>query len=89
VLSLVKQRWPRVETLLDGTPLVVVEKRRPIAERTKRVRVHERDVLAAARREGLERMAQVTYAVLERNGAVSIIPWRERLDEETKERPAA
>jgi uncharacterized membrane protein YcaP (DUF421 family) len=39
-------------------------------------RVDVSDVLTAARRlHGLERMEQIKYAVLERSGDVSIIPW--------------
>jgi uncharacterized membrane protein YcaP (DUF421 family) len=40
-------------------------------------RVDVSDVLTAARRlHGLERMEQIKYAVLERSGDISIIPWR-------------
>jgi uncharacterized membrane protein YcaP (DUF421 family) len=40
-----------------------------------KARIHERDILAAARKGyGLERMDQIKYAVLERNGNISIIP---------------
>ena len=38
-------------------------------------RVDEADVLAAARElQGLERLEQIKYAVLERSGGISIIP---------------
>src|SRR5512145_1482992 len=77
VLSLVKRRSPRIEKYLDGTPLVIVEQGRLLRDRMDKARVDEGDVLNAARREGLERLAQVKYAVLERNGDISIIPWRE------------
>ena len=41
-----------------------------------RERVDEADILHAARlQRGLERMEQVKYAVLERNGGITIIPW--------------
>jgi uncharacterized membrane protein YcaP (DUF421 family) len=41
-----------------------------------KARVEEADVLEAARLlQGLERMAQIKYAVLERGGAISIIPY--------------
>jgi uncharacterized membrane protein YcaP (DUF421 family) len=40
-------------------------------------RVDEEDVMAAAREtQGLERMDQIKYAVLERSGGISIIPKR-------------
>jgi uncharacterized membrane protein YcaP (DUF421 family) len=38
-------------------------------------RVDEGDILAAARcRHGLERLDQIKYAVLERNGEISVVP---------------
>ena len=44
-------------------------------DRMSRSRVDESDVLAAAReRQGLERMDQIKYAVLERSGGISIVP---------------
>jgi uncharacterized membrane protein YcaP (DUF421 family) len=88
-LSLVKGRWPRIERYLDGTPLVIVEGGRLLHDRMGKARVDEGDVLNAARREGLERLAQVKHAILERNGDISIIPWSESPDAPTTERPAA
>jgi uncharacterized membrane protein YcaP (DUF421 family) len=88
-LSLVKGRWPRIERYLDGTPLVIVEGGRLLHDRMGKARVDEGDVLNAARREGLERLAQVKHAVLERNGDISIIPWSESPGAPTTERPAA
>jgi uncharacterized membrane protein YcaP (DUF421 family) len=73
--ALVKQRSRTLERLIDGVPLVIVEDGRPLHERMDRSRVDEGDVLAAAReRQGLERMDQIKYAVLERSGGISIIP---------------
>ena len=89
VLSLVKRRSPRLEQFLDGTPVVIVENGRPLRERMDKERVDESDVLGAARREGLERMEQVKYAVLERNGQISIIPRDDATSAPASERPAA
>jgi uncharacterized membrane protein YcaP (DUF421 family) len=76
-LSLLKRRAPMVERWLEGAPLVIVDHGRPLVDRMKKARVDESDVLAFARRQhGLERMEQVKYAVLERSGDVSIIPWQ-------------
>lgn len=48
-----------------------------IAERARRERIDEQDVLEAARsHHGLERLDQVQYAVLERDGSISIVPKR-------------
>lgn len=74
VLSLLKQRSKVLERLLDDVPLVLVEEGRPLRDRMNRARVDEEDVLAAARmQQGLERMEQIRYAVLERSGGISII----------------
>lgn len=89
VLSLVKRRSPRLEKLLDGTPIVIVENGRPLRDRMDKERVDESDVLSAVRREGLERMAQIKYAVLERNGQISIIPRDDAPSAPASERPAA
>lgn len=74
-LSLLKQRSPKLELLLDDSPLIIVENGRPLQERMDKARIDESDVLTAARElQGLERMDQIKYAVLERSGGVSIIP---------------
>ena len=73
--SFVKRRFPRVDAIMDGKPLVIVENGRPLEDRMRRVRLDEADVLEAARRsQGLERMDQIKYAVLEQSGGISIIP---------------
>lgn len=74
-LSFVKERSPRLATWLDSRPLVIVEDGRPLTERLENSRVDLGDVLAAAReRQGLERLDQIKYAVLERSGGISIVP---------------
>jgi uncharacterized membrane protein YcaP (DUF421 family) len=74
-LSLLKGRAPGLEKLIDDVPLVLVEDGKPISERLRKARVDEEDILASARQlQGLERMEQIKYAVLERSGGISIIP---------------
>jgi uncharacterized membrane protein YcaP (DUF421 family) len=78
LISLAKQYFPRVEKLVDGVPLVIVENGRPCRRLMNKARVDEKDILAAAReRQGLESMEQIKYAVLERSGGISIIPYRQ------------
>lgn len=61
---------------MNGLPLVVVAQGQPLRERMASARVDEYDVLEAARRtRGLERMDQIKFAVLERSGGISIIPF--------------
>lgn len=70
-----KQRSPVADRLLDDVPLVLVEHGQILEDRMKRNHVDEGDLLEAARSlHGLENLDQVKYAVLERNGSISVIP---------------
>ena len=74
-LSLIKQRSPGLARLLEDVPVVVVAHGQVLKDRMDRARIDEDDVLEAARESrGLERLDQIKYAVLERNGRISIIP---------------
>ena len=74
VLARVQQLWPATEKVFNGVPTVIVENGQPLVERMRWARVGEDDVLEAARRQqGLERIDQIKYAVLERSGGISII----------------
>ena len=76
-LSYLKVRWHRLDRWLEGLPIVIVENGTPLRDRMRRARVDDGDILAAARElQGLERMDQIKYAVLERSGGISIIPVR-------------
>lgn len=75
ILAFWKHRWPAVERIVDGLPVVIVENGTPLKDRLDRERVDEEDILEAARKlHGLERMDQIKFAVLERAGGISIIP---------------
>ncbi len=74
-LSLLGQRFSFVERMVNNIPLVLVEEGQPLRDRMAKARVDEADILQSARQsQGLERMDQIKYAVLERSGGISIIP---------------
>jgi uncharacterized membrane protein YcaP (DUF421 family) len=74
-LSLWKARWPLLDRWIDGVPLILVENGVPLAERMRKARVDESDILTASRAtQGLERMDEIKYAILERSGGISIVP---------------
>jgi len=74
-LSLLKRRWSRLDIILEGQPLILVDNGQPLQELMDKARVDNDDILTAARHlHGLERMDQIKYAVLERSGGITIVP---------------
>lgn len=76
-LSVLKQRSPLAERLIDGLPTVLIDDGRVLQDRLDRSRIKIDDILEAARRtQGLERVEQIRFAVLEVGGTISIVPKR-------------
>jgi uncharacterized membrane protein YcaP (DUF421 family) len=76
VISFASSRIPLLERIIDGTPLVVVDHGRPMEDRLLKSRLSVADILEQARSsQGLERLDQIKYAVLEKSGGISIIPY--------------
>lgn len=72
--SLLKRRSSWASLHLEGEPMIVVEQGRLLRRRMDRARISESDILEAARiSQGLERLDQIKFATLERNGQISII----------------
>jgi uncharacterized membrane protein YcaP (DUF421 family) len=75
VLSYVKQWAPKAGLVIDGTPTILIANGRPDARALARARISIEDVLAAAReQQGLERLDQIKFAVLEANSGISVMP---------------
>ena len=68
-----KQYSSQVGKVTDSTPVVILGRGEWHERRMKMLRVQREDVMAAARQSGLERLEQVKYAIVERNGSISII----------------
>ncbi len=73
-ISALKQRFEWFGRIVDGTPVIVFEKGEWHQDRMRALRMLESDVMAAVRQKGLMRLEQVRYAIIERDGKVSIIP---------------
>lgn len=69
------QHSPSIDRLIEGMPLIIVERGRPLEDRMRKSRVDLADIHTAAHElQGLERLDQIKYAVLERSGGISIVP---------------
>ncbi|MFN2490454.1 MAG: DUF421 domain-containing protein [Actinomycetota bacterium] len=81
--SLLQERFPVLGTVMEGAPLILLKDGEPLHDRMTKARIDEHDIMEAGRtKHGLERFDQIKYAVLERDGGISVIPkaeaaWRE------------
>jgi uncharacterized membrane protein YcaP (DUF421 family) len=69
-----KSRSPRLGAVLDGTPLVIIRKSVWQPEVVKGMKLRREDIEAAARSANVKRVEDIDYAVLERNGRISVFP---------------
>jgi uncharacterized membrane protein YcaP (DUF421 family) len=67
-----KSKSPRLGRLVDGTPLVIIRNGTWQGDVARRMGIRREDVAAAARAKGVTAFEVVDYAVLERNGGISI-----------------
>ncbi|UBM23242.1 DUF421 domain-containing protein [Pseudomonas sp. p1(2021b)] len=73
-LSLAKLKSRRLARVLDGHATLVVEHGRFLHGRMRKARLTEDDILESARdSQGVETVEQIRYAIVERNGKISII----------------
>lgn len=78
-LSLLKQRSKKSEKLLDGVAEIVVEKGQPDKLKLKKARIDEEDILESAReKHELSTMDEIKYAILEKNGTITIVPFEDK-----------
>lgn len=73
VVSWAKLKWKGLAKAIDGTPIVIYADGEWFESRMAMVRVEREDVLASARGDGVIDMDKVRFAIVERNGAISII----------------
>jgi uncharacterized membrane protein YcaP (DUF421 family) len=73
LIAKLKQHFPRFGLLVDGTPLVLMKNGQWQKQVMDRMRIQDTDVMAAARTKGAKSLRDINYAILERNGGISII----------------
>jgi uncharacterized membrane protein YcaP (DUF421 family) len=74
-LSELKQHFPRIKYLLEGSTVMVVKNGQLLKKRMNELRVDEDEILEAARAaHGLSALAQIKYAFVEPNGEITLVP---------------
>ena len=77
-LSLLRCKSDRLARILDGVPLVLMEKNSWRRETLVRMRIQDDDVMHTARQQGIKDLSGIKAAVLESYGEITIIPREEK-----------
>jgi uncharacterized membrane protein YcaP (DUF421 family) len=79
-LSYVKRWWPKIARVIDGVPTVLVVDGRYDERALRGCRLDKEDVMEAARnQEGIERVSDIKFAILEVSGNISVIKKQSRI----------
>lgn len=76
LMSYARNRWPALGRVVDGVPIVLYRRGQWQERVMRRMKIAPEDVLAAARTKGLHGIDDVAFAVLERNGQISVLTAR-------------
>ena len=75
IMSLLKSKYKKLDKIVDGIPTVLINKGQLVKEALDNTRIEENDIMESARKiHGLQRLDQISYAILEKDGKISIIP---------------
>jgi uncharacterized membrane protein YcaP (DUF421 family) len=72
-VSYFKVRYKRFSEIVDGRPVVLLNDGQWQSELMRHLRLQDTDVMASARTKGIRTLDDIKYAVLERNGGISVI----------------
>ena len=76
ILTLAKKASPFFGRVTEGASLIIVDNGKALKKRMDKTKVDEEDIMQAARLTfGLERIDEIKYAVLEKDGTITIIPF--------------
>lgn len=75
-MSFLKQKFSKFEKIVDGMPLILVNNGKIQQKFLEKVQIDVADILESARKlQGLENLEQIKYAILEKDGDITIIPY--------------
>jgi uncharacterized membrane protein YcaP (DUF421 family) len=72
-VSVVTFKSRRVQTLVEGEPLILVQDGKPVEKNLRSERLNIDDVAEEARGQGIERLDEIKWCVLESSGSMSFI----------------
>jgi uncharacterized membrane protein YcaP (DUF421 family) len=72
-VSFTNFKFPKLRSIIDGEPIVVVQDGKPIDRNLRRERVTLDDLAAAMRKQGIGSLDDVQWAVMETSGVISFL----------------
>jgi uncharacterized membrane protein YcaP (DUF421 family) len=72
-VAYVNWRFPALRRVLEGEPVILLERGRPIERNLRRQRITLAELEAQARQQDIPGLERVAYAVLETNGKISFL----------------
>jgi uncharacterized membrane protein YcaP (DUF421 family) len=72
-VSVMTYKSRRAQTLVEGAPLILIQDGKPVEENLRSERLNIDDVAEEARGQGIERLDEVKWCVLETSGTMSFI----------------
>jgi uncharacterized membrane protein YcaP (DUF421 family) len=72
-LSWLNFRFPRVQPVFEGDPVIVLQDGKPIERNLRRNRITVEELAAQARMHEISQLEDIQWAVLETSGAISFI----------------
>jgi uncharacterized membrane protein YcaP (DUF421 family) len=72
-VSVLTYKSRRAQTLVEGAPLILVQDGKPVDKNLRSERLNIDDVAEQARGQGIERLDEVKWCVLETSGSMSFI----------------
>lgn len=72
-VSVVTFKSRRVQTLVEGAPLILVQDGKPVEKNLRSERLNIDDIAEQARGQGIERLDEIKWCVLESSGSMSFI----------------
>lgn len=77
IFGVLKKYVPGIDNMIDGVPVILVANGTPDREKMKMTDVGLDDVMVAARcNQGIIDVKDIKFAILEKNGQISIIPYQ-------------
>jgi uncharacterized membrane protein YcaP (DUF421 family) len=71
--SFMSFRWRRAHTLIEGTPLIIVQDGEPVERNLRAERIQRSEIAEEARTQGIESLSEIKWCVLETNGTMTFI----------------